>query len=107
MYSGTESVVILSDGVTDTFPQSVGLKQGCPISSLLFNIYINDPEEFLKEGMVYKLAQMKYQATSLQTMRYWWLTIQNGMASFGLQSGLVINTNKTEINDILTKLRDS
>ena len=49
MYSGTESAVKLSTGITDTLHLSVALKQGCPLSPLLFNIYINDLEDFLKK----------------------------------------------------------
>ena len=49
MYSGTESAVYLPIGITDTFHQYVGLKQDCPLSPLLFNIYIHDLEDFLKK----------------------------------------------------------
>ena len=42
MYSNVKSTVRLDNSFTDCFNVSNGLKQGCLISPLLFNLYIND-----------------------------------------------------------------
>ena len=103
MYSGTESVVKLPTGITDTFHQSVGLKQG--LSPLLFNIYINDLEDFLKKdnhgisisnkniSSLLFADDVVLMANSAEELQH----LINGMAAFSLQWGLVVNTNKTEI----------
>ena len=105
MYSGTESAVKLPTGITDTFHQSVGLKQGWPFSPLLFNIYINDLEDFLKKNnhdisignksisSLLFVDDVVLMASSAEDLQH----IINEMASFSLQWGLVVNTDKTEI----------
>ena len=42
MYSKLQSCIQLQGGVSTTFNSLVGLKQGCNLSPLLFNLYIND-----------------------------------------------------------------
>ena len=42
MYSELKAAVKLSNGITPFFNSAVGLRQGCNLSSLLFNIFVND-----------------------------------------------------------------
>ena len=42
MYSGIQLCISLSNGLSMPFKSLVGLKQGCNLSPLLFNIFIND-----------------------------------------------------------------
>ena len=42
MYSGLQSCIRLNDSISIPFQSTVGLKQGCNLSPLLFNIFIND-----------------------------------------------------------------
>ena len=42
LYDDTLSCVKLSRGLTNSFKSSVGVRQGCNVSPILFNIFIND-----------------------------------------------------------------
>ena len=42
MYEKTKLSVRLPRGITESFPSNVGLKQGCNISPIVFNLFIND-----------------------------------------------------------------
>ena len=44
IYRSTWCEVITTDGMTDGFRTSRGVSQDCPLSPILFNIYINDLE---------------------------------------------------------------
>ena len=54
IYKKVESSVLLGDSQTDWFEINVGLRQGCILSPLLFNLFINDLRkavEKLKKGI--------------------------------------------------------
>jgi hypothetical protein len=50
MYTGTTAAVKLGNQITSNLKSTRGVKQGCPLSPLLFNIYVNDLEHELKSG---------------------------------------------------------
>ena len=45
MYNKVHLSVRLPNGITQSFPSNIGLKQGYNLSSILFNICINDLNE--------------------------------------------------------------
>ena len=50
MYSEVTYSVKLQSGLTDHFLSNIGVKQGCSLSALLFNLFVNDlPHCFEKE----------------------------------------------------------
>lgn len=49
-YEETRNAVRMGKEYTEKFWTTKGLRQGCPMSSILFNIYIADLEEYLKKG---------------------------------------------------------
>jgi hypothetical protein len=106
MYSDNKSAVKLSAGITDTFPNTVGVKQGCPLSPLLFNVYINDLEDFLnQEG--HRGISIGDKAVSCLLFADDVLLLANNASDlqylfdrlmiYSLQWGLVVNTDKTMV----------
>eukprot|EP00245_Coleochaete_scutata_P010377 TRINITY_DN3619_c0_g1_i11.p1 TRINITY_DN3619_c0_g1~~TRINITY_DN3619_c0_g1_i11.p1 ORF type:complete len:1206 (-),score=200.47 TRINITY_DN3619_c0_g1_i11:736-4353(-) len=47
MYQNVACQVVTPEGLTNPFPSSMGVKQGCPLSPLLFGIYIDNLESHL------------------------------------------------------------
>ena len=45
MYSGLQSAVKLSYGITPFFELLIGVGQGCNLSPMLFNLFLNDLSE--------------------------------------------------------------
>ena len=45
MYKKTKLSVLLLRGITEFSPSNVGLKQGCNMSPILFNLFVNDINE--------------------------------------------------------------
>lgn len=50
MYSEVNYSIKLSYGLTDPIPSTAGLKQGCILSPLLFNLYTNDRPNMFRES---------------------------------------------------------
>lgn len=42
LYKNPKAVVRIGDTVSESFEYRIGVKQGCPASPILFNLYIND-----------------------------------------------------------------
>jgi hypothetical protein len=68
LYSNMECSVRLNGNMTDWFNVDSGLKQGCILSSIMFNIYVNslidDTEGFLK-CIILDLLTLTYRALFL------------------------------------------
>ena len=52
MYKKVHLSVRLPNGMTQSFSSSIGLKQGCNLSPILFNIFINDLNEVFEKPFV-------------------------------------------------------
>ena len=60
LYNKTQCAIKRNNDITDFFRYSKGVRQGCPLSPILFNLYVNDlfniidqnstPGVYLKEG---------------------------------------------------------
>ena len=50
MYAADTACVLTRDGPTDLFECSIGVKQGCPASPLLFGLYLDKLEKLLEDA---------------------------------------------------------
>jgi hypothetical protein len=50
LYSRTDYKIKLKNRVLDAISSNLGLKQGCPLSPILFNIYISDLDKYLTDN---------------------------------------------------------
>ena len=49
MYKNTNYSIKLKDGCLDPIPSNLGLRQGCPLSPMLFNLFIEDMGELFPD----------------------------------------------------------
>ena len=56
MYTELQAVVKLSNGVTPYFSSLVGVRQGCNLSPMLYNLFVNDILTFLTMQSVIQLS---------------------------------------------------
>ena len=50
MYEKDKACVLTQEGLTELFRCTIGVKQGCPASPLLFGLYIDQLEQMLKDA---------------------------------------------------------
>ena len=50
MYAADKACVFTSEGPSNLFECSIEVKQGCPLSPLLFSLYLDELESLLEEA---------------------------------------------------------
>ncbi len=71
LYSGVEMRVVLNGRKSRWFEMERGLRQGCPLSPLLFNIYLMGMAEELERA---QLGAGCWCRTLCMLMMFWWQT---------------------------------
>ena len=69
LYDNTLSCVKLSRGLTNSFKSSVGVRQGCNLSPIIFNIFINDLIELFSPSD-HSCFPVKLKSVSLDCLLY-------------------------------------
>ena len=98
MYSEVNYSIKLPYGLTDPITSSTGLKQGCVLSPLLFNLYVNDLPFFLNETQY--LTNVLMYADDLVLMSTSKAGLQRCLEDLQTYCGkwkLKVNINKTKI----------
>ena len=84
MYQNTEYLVKYKDGHLDPIPCNVGLKQGCPLSPMLFNLYIDDIDKIFDN----KCDPIYFQGKEISHFLYADDLVIVSSSENGLQTGL-------------------
>ncbi len=107
MYDGGVYILIDGDKTSDAVTPDKGVKQGCPLSPLLFSLYINDMDKFLDtdtRGAITAFATIKVShceyaddilmvANSAEHLQFQ----LNKLSAYARAKGLTVNTEKTKI----------
>ena len=106
LYSCVTARASTPTGLTDSFPCDLGVKQGCPLSPLLFGLYIDrvaplitaaDPTAPTLAGLAVALLLYADDLTLLSTTPAGLQSQLDALHSFCLSSQLDVNLAKTEI----------
>ncbi len=87
LYASVPMAVSSADGMSDVFYSHLGLKQGCPLSPLLFGIFIDDFEKVVEKNRA-TLCMPKFAGAPVPPPLYADDLGLVSMASEGLQSQL-------------------
>ena len=75
MYSDTYYGVKYSDGHTPFFLSATGIRQGCNLSPILFNLFLNDITELFSEINGFEKVQRKLTAYFMQMTFFYSATV--------------------------------
>ena len=108
LYKSTKSKIQINGSLTDTLDIASGVRQGCPLSMLLYTIaaeplatYINNNPQIrgitLPSGNTIKISQYADDTTAFISDTYSYTILQNAFKLFENASASKQNKNKTEI----------
>lgn len=108
MYTDIQTCVMNNGWVSETFKNSRGIRQGCPLSALLFVLAVEIMAQRLRnnknvKGINIKLDGKSHSIKISQTTQHFFCKDKNDVVAamneieiFGSFSGLLLNRNKTE-----------
>lgn len=106
IYEETRSTIKTKDGLTSYFKTTKGVRQGCVMSPLLFNLYIADIDEYMRKRGIGGLRLGKDRIWSLAYAddlvlvaknREALLDMMDTLRRFTKERKLILNTEKTKI----------
>ena len=65
IYAKTQCAVKINDNTTEFFPFTKGVRQGCTLSPVLFNVYVNDIFNRINENNLSNLNLLDTQVNAL------------------------------------------
>ena len=107
-YDKDEACVLTGGGLTDSFRCTMGVKQGCPASPLLFGLYIDNIEALLREAkddidsptLLARIVAILLFADDIALLSYSPKGLQKQLdilQAFCKDHGLTVNVSKTQV----------
>ena len=106
MYEKTKLSVRLPRGITEFFPSNVGLKQGCNMSLILFDLFINNINEIFDECFCHPVTLCNIKLSNLLSTddlilipetRTGLQSCLNNLQAYCQQWKLTVNNKKTKV----------
>lgn len=102
LYTGTYASVWCCDGLSEAFETTMGVKQGCLLSPILFSLFLNDLEDCLNGGVqinktVIKLLAYADDLVLLATNKNDLQEMVDQLDEYCKKWNLVVNLNKSKI----------